>query len=60
MRVVVVPSLVESNDEFKAISQEEAAADGKGGELLALLLLLLLTMLVLTRSRSAGPSCMRG
>jgi hypothetical protein len=32
MRVVVVPSLVESHDEFKAISQEEAAADGKGGE----------------------------
>jgi hypothetical protein len=32
MRVVVVPSLVESHEEFKAISQEEAAADGKGGE----------------------------
>ncbi|WIA22630.1 hypothetical protein OEZ86_009609 [Tetradesmus obliquus] len=31
MRVVVVPSLVEAQDEFKAISQEEAAASGKGG-----------------------------
>jgi hypothetical protein len=39
MRVVVVPSLVESHDEFKAVSQEEAAADGKGGTLLASLLL---------------------
>jgi hypothetical protein len=32
MRVVVVPSLVEAQDEFKPISQEEAAAGGEGGE----------------------------
>jgi hypothetical protein len=40
-------ALVESHYEFKAVSKEEAAADGKGGARLALLLLLLLTMLLL-------------